>query len=167
MACERPLMEQEDWFVRWLEAAPELSYAAGELTLSGDGVTVRFAPARAPVAQAPIAGTDWTLVTIGERGGTASSVPSSVPAPTLRIGDGGKVALFTGCNRGHGTATVRDDGFVDFGPIATTRRACGQPADRVEHQVLAVLDGKVAAAFDGDHQLVLSKDGNSLTFRAR
>ena len=40
---------------------------------------------------------------------------------------------------------------VTFGPIATTRMACGDPAGAAtEQHVLAVLTGTATAAIDGD-----------------
>lgn len=163
MACEEPLMRQDEWLAAFLASGPRIALDGETLTLAGDGATIRMRE-RAPTGPRPIAGTRWRLTTIGERGGTASSVPAGVEAPTLLIGQDGDVELFAGCNRGGGHAQVREDGFVVFGPLALTRKACERDAAQVEAAVLAVLDGEVAAGFDGDGNLVLARKGAHLTF---
>lgn len=163
MACEEPLMRQDGWLGAFLASAPQIALAGDELTLMGDGATIRMRE-RAPTGPRPIAGTRWRLTTIGDRGGTASSVPTGVEAPTLLIAKDGDVELFAGCNHGGGHVQVREDGFVVFGPLALTRRACERDAAQVEAAVLAVLDGEVAAGFDGEGNLVLARKGAHLTF---
>lgn len=168
MACEPPLMRQEEAFRALLESTPRVTLAGETLTLTAaDGSESVFKESDRPRGPRPIAGTSWVLETISDSGpdGTASNVPAGVKPPTLLIRGDGTVALFAGCNRGGGRAVVRDDGFVDFGPIALTRMACEQAASQVEATVTAILDGRVAAAFTGEGDLVLSKDGRSLTFK--
>lgn len=166
MACEPPLMRQEAALQRLVESQPRVALAGEALTLTGDDGTELVAreSARAPGPR-PIAGTRWTLETIAGRGpdGSASNVPAGVEPPTLLIDDRGRVELFAGCNRGGGGATVREDGFVDFGAIALTRMACDRAAMAVEAAVTAILAGRVAAGFS-ENRLVLSKNGRSLTF---
>jgi heat shock protein HslJ len=163
IGCEPALMRQDEWLAHFLDDAPRIALDGEALTLAGDGVTIRMRE-RAPTGPRPIAGTRWRLTTMGDRGGTASSVPTGVQAPTLLIAKDGEVELFAGCNRGGGHAQVREDGFVVFGPLALTRKACERDAAQVEAAVLAVLDGEVAAAFDGEGNLVLTGKGTHLTF---
>lgn len=163
MGCEEALMRQDVWLTEFLGTAPRIALRGDELTLAGDGATIRMRE-RAPTGPRPIAGTRWRLTTIGDRGGTASSVPAGVDAPTLLIAKDGEVELFAGCNHGGGHAQVREDGFVVFGPLALTRKACEGDAAQVEAAVLAVLHGEVAAGFDGDGNLVLARKGAHLTF---
>jgi heat shock protein HslJ len=167
MACEPALMRQEDALRAFLESQPHVALSGESLTLTGpDGTELVLAEsARAPGPR-PIAGTSWTLETIAGSGpdGSASNVPAGVRAPTLLIAEDGTVELFAGCNRGGGRAVVRDDGFVDFGPIALTRMACDRAAMAVEAAVTSILSGRVAAGYSGQGDLVLSKRGRSLTF---
>lgn len=167
MACDPPLMRQEAALQRLVQSQPRVALAGESLTLTaGDGTELVLAEsARAPGPR-PIAGTTWTLETIAGSGpdGSASNVPAGVRAPTLLIREDGTVALFAGCNGGGGRAVVRDDGFVDFGPIVLTRMACDRAAMAVEAAVTTVLSGRVAAGFSGEGDLVLSKGGRSLTF---
>lgn len=170
MACEpAATMEQEQWYADWLKAGVDVAIDRDTLVATGDGVTATYQRAEsqgAGAGKAPISGTDWQLVATAERGADDVDLPSGVAAPTLRI-DGERAALFTGCNRGSAKVDVRDDGFVVFDAVATTRKACGGDAGDIERQVLAVLRGKVAAAFDGDGRLVLTSDGARLTFDAQ
>lgn len=165
IGCAPALMRQDDWLSDFLAAGPALTLAGERLTLRGDAETIELSEGSSAGTPPPIAGTRWKLVTIGERGGTASSVPAGVRPPTLRITRDGRAELFAGCNGGGAEATVRDDGFVVFGPFALTRKACAEPAAQLEATVVAILDGEVAAGFEGA-QLTLAKDGRSLTFAA-
>lgn len=166
IGCEPALQRQDDWLAAFLSdgatvAAPD----ARTLALEHDGVTIELAEGASAAQPPPIAGTDWTLESIGGRGDTVSSVPSGVPAPTLRI-DAGRAAVFAGCNRGGGNVQVRDDGFAVFGPLKLTRKACDRAAMAVERQVTSMLDGRVALGFDGSGNLSVAKDGRHLVFRA-
>jgi heat shock protein HslJ len=168
IGCEPRVTRQEAWLSSFLQSSPRIALVGRRLTLTrDDGSTARFVEREADSGPPPIAGTRWTLETIADAGpdGTASSVPAGVRAPTLRITSAGRAELFAGCNSGGGRATVRDDGFVVFGPIALTRMACDADAMKVEAAVTAVLDGSVAAGFEGD-RLSLAKAGRRLVFRA-
>lgn len=167
IGCEPALQRQDEWLTRFLAGGVELSAPdARTLLLSGDGgVEVTLTEGADASQPPPIVGTSWTLVTIGDRSGTASSVPAGVEAPTLRFTADGRAEVFAGCNRGGGRAQVRDDGFAVFGPLALTRMACEQPAMKVEALVTSILDGRVALGFSGA-DLSVAKDGRSLVFRA-
>jgi len=177
MGCEPALQKQDAWLTALLTggvaiapaAAKGLTLAKGDVRIeladrpegdTGEGVTggAGFSPP-------PIAGTDWELISLGD-GGDMASVPAGVEPPTLTISEGGKAAVFTGCNRGTGTAEVRDDGFVAFGPLALTRKKCSGAADRTERAVLRVLDGEAAAGFS-EQNLSLARQGSHLLYRAR
>ncbi|MBB4661322.1 META domain-containing protein [Conexibacter arvalis] len=167
MGCEPALMRQEERMRTLLGSHPRIALDGRRLTLTGDdGAAIELVERDRPSDPPPIAGTRWTLETIAEGGsdGTASSVPAGVAAPTLLIGEDGAVELFAGCNGGGGSARVRE-GFVVFGPIALTRKACDEATNRVEATVTAILDGRVAASFEGA-KLVLAKDGRQLVFTA-
>jgi heat shock protein HslJ len=165
MGCEPSLTRQEAWLRTFVEAGPAIALDGRRLTLRDDDVTIELDEADRAAGPPPIAGTRWSLTTIADGGadGTASSVPAGVRAPTLTIGADGAVELFAGCNHGGGTAEVREDGFVDFGPLRLTRMACDPDAMRVEAAVTAILDGSVAAGFEGSN-LSLAKDGRHLVF---
>lgn len=170
MACEPPaLMRQEAWYIDWLRRGVDLHIDADTLTASARGVTVTYrreAATSEGAGQAPILGTTWELVSTAARGADPEPLPEGVGIPSLTIRDG-RAKLFTGCNRGSAAADVGDDGFITFGVVATTRKACPGAAGEIETKVLAVLKDRVAAAFDGDGHLLLTNDGARLTFQAQ
>lgn len=171
MACEDALMAQDTWLTGWLTAGPTVTATPEGISLTGDGVTVELTeeaggPSVTSATGMPVlTGVTWTLHTLSS-GGTASSLPAGVEAPTLVFAEDGTVAVFTGCNGGSTTAVVGDDGFITFEPMMTTMMACGEPADGVAATVTTVLDGRVAFAWEGSGDLVLSNQGQSLIFSA-
>jgi heat shock protein HslJ len=165
MGCSEELMAQDDWLAKLLVGGVDATLDGPELVLVADDVTIVLLDEQEAVPDEPLTGTTWTLDTIIE-GETASSVPAGVTPPTLEIAEDATVQVFTGCNRGNGTAEVGDDGTaITFGPLATTRMLCPDGGSDVEAQVLAVLDGEVQVELDGD-QLILSKGDRALGFRA-
>lgn len=171
MACEDDLMAQDTWLTGWLTTGPTVATTADGISLTGDGVTIELAeqtsgPSVTSANGMPVlTGTTWTLHTLSS-GGTASSLPAGVEAPTLVFAEDGSVAVFTGCNGGSTTAVIGDDGFITFEPMMTTMMACGEPADGVAATVTTVLDGRVAFAWEGSGDLVLANQGQSLIFSA-
>lgn len=169
MGCPEPGVDkQELWFAEFLKRGAEAKLEDGTLNLRRGDVSIAFEPDDGPGGPPPIEGTRWVLVSLAEAkagpDGTVSSLPAGVDPPTLEI-KGGKAAIFAGCNRGGGPAEYRADGFIVFGQLGLTRKACRGAAGDLEAQVLAVLDGKVAAGYEGD-QLSLTKGGNRLLFHA-
>ena len=162
MACEEPLMRQDDWLGSFLSDAPRVALDGDDLTLTGEDATVELTEA-APRGPRPIVGTRWQLTSIGGRDGTVASVPAGAEPTTLLIEENGDVILFVGCGRGGGRAEVRDDGFIDFVLIVSST-GCDRATVRVAAAVEALLDGRVAAGFDGEGNLSLARDGGHLVF---
>jgi len=100
-------------------------------------------------------GTFWMLVELG------GSAPAGDAKPTLVFGADGSVSGNSGCNTFNGPVTI-DGSTLGFGPLATTRMACPEPAMSVESAYLAGLDGASTWRMDGS-QLVL-EGATTLTF---
>ena len=83
-----------------------------------------------------IADTSWTLKTYAS-GGSATSVPDGVFADLAFTADGAASGS-SGCNQFSGSYTL-DGATLTFGQLATTMRACDEPASTVEAAVLANL----------------------------
>ena len=170
MACVG-IGDQEQWFAGFLAAGAKVTLLEHTLTLQRGDVKAVFERAKPGAGGAragsppPVVGTKWTLLSTTPRGGKTTEVPAGGRPPTLQLTPGGKAEIFTGCNGGGGEATFAD-GFVTFGPIATTMMACDPDVMKLERFVLNVLDGKVAAGFSEDN-LSLAKDGNQLLYTAR
>ena len=155
-------MRQDEWLGSFLGAAPRIALDGKDLTLAGESSTIELTET-AQRGPRPIVGTRWQLTSIGGRDGTVASVPAGAEPTTLLIEEDGEVILFVGCGRGGGRADVRDDGFIDFDLIVLTTR-CNGATVRVAAVVEALLDGRVAAGFDGEGNLSLARDGRHLVF---
>lgn len=164
MACPG-LDKFETWLADLLAAGADATLEGDTLTLEGDGAKVVLKAAAAKPSTPSVVGTMWTLVEAAPSGAAQLDISKTAP-PTLHLTDDGKASLFTSCNRGGGTATFAD-GFVTFGPIATTRMACEPAAMKLEHFYLGVLKGKAAAGFDGEGRLSLAKSGDRLLFESK
>ncbi len=160
MGCEKSLMDQDAWLGAFLDGAAITSDGT-TLVLTKDGVTLTLMDEQVANPDRPIEGTTWVVETLVQNQ-TASSVPAGLTS-TLVFNDG-KVA-YAGCNRGSGAATI-GEGTITFGPVATTRMACPQPAMDLESFVLGVLQGEVTSKVDGD-VLHLLGAGGGLDLRAR
>jgi heat shock protein HslJ len=145
MACDQPLMDQDAWLAGFLGDAA-MTFDGTTLVLTSDGVTLTLMDEEVLNPDRPIEGTAWHAESL-LRDQVASSVPAGL-ASTLAFADG--MVTYSGCNRGTGTAIIGGEGTITFGPLATTRMACPQPAMDLEAFVLGVLAGEVRATVDGD-----------------
>jgi heat shock protein HslJ len=102
-----------------------LAVAACDATESSTGGTPEPVP-----SAADLAGTQWTLRSIGE----AETVADSPPTLTF---EAGRVTGTTGCNSFGGEYSL-DGASLVFSPLATTKRAC---LPELMDQETTVLDG--------------------------
>ena len=120
------------------------------LALTACAITSRDATTELP-------GTSWTLVDLdGEE-------PIGEPPPSISFTDEGTVTGSTGCNSFNGEVAI-DGSELTFGPLATTRMACVDPAVAEQEQAfLLAIEGVTGYTVDSDGRLVLEGDA-SLTF---
>lgn len=165
IACEQPLLDQDNWISEALTAGPlTVSVSGDRLTLSGEDLELVLQDRETASPDVPLAGTAWSLTTITSAD-AASSVPAGVKTPTLRIGEDGKLQVFTGCNNGNGSVEV-GDATLSVGPIMLTRMACtDKDSQETEAAVLAVLTGDVDYVVE-EKTLTLTGGGKGLTFQA-
>jgi heat shock protein HslJ len=161
MACEEPLMAQDQWISTFVSGAA-ITLEGDTLTLAKDGVIVTATDREVAKPDLPVEGTVWTVEGLVSNQ-AVSSMPAGVEA-SLVFADG-KVAVDAGCNKGSGAAEIGDT-TITFGPIATTKMFCEGAAGEVEQQVLGVLTGEVAYTVDAD-VLQLRGAGGGLDLRAR
>jgi len=114
--------------IRLLAGLAILAVAACDSTGSGSSTTPE------PTSAADLAGTSWTLVSIG---GTPVVDGSG---PHLIFGVDGHASGSTGCNSMSGDYTT-DGAALTFGPMATTRMACEENLMAQESAVLEALTG--------------------------
>ena len=87
------------------------------------------------------------------------------PAPndqTLNFKDG-KIATFTGCNRGMGSYTEGEDGAsLTFSLMATTRMACEEAAMKAEADWIALMAKVKSYALEDNELLLMDEAGETL-----
>jgi heat shock protein HslJ len=134
-------------------------------TAAAVGSALLFPGVRASAA--PLTGTTWTVVgLVDSRGAVQTPPPTPTPA-TLTIDRDGHVHGSTGCNAMAGSARVMSGGQeIEFGQLATTRRACAADAMALERDVLHALDGRVRVGPAGE-VVTLRNEGNHTGLRLR
>ena len=126
-----------------LVVAVALSMLACDANGSSPGTTPEM------TAAADLAGTSWTIVSVG-------GVPAAAAAPATLVFDAGRrVTGSTGCNSLNGAYSV-DGPSLAFGPLATTRRACEPPLMEQETAVLDALAGVAGWEVDDEGRLHLT-----------
>jgi heat shock protein HslJ len=154
MGCEEPRMAQDAWISAFVSGAA-LALDGDTLTLTRDGTTLTATDRTVVRPDLPLEGTTWVVDgLIVNR--AVSSMPAGVTA-TLELADG-TVSVHSGCNSGSGSAEIGDTA-ITFGPIATTKMACGDAAMAVETHVLRVLSGDVAWSIEAGSLTLLGAGG--------
>ena len=154
MACEEPLMAQDTWVSTFVNGAAA-TLDGDTLVLAREGVILTAMDRTVVRPDLPLEGTTWVVdgLIVDQ---AVSSMPAGVTA-TLEFADG-KVSVRSGCNSGSGPAEIGDTS-ITFGPIATTKMACGDPAMAVERHVLRVLSGDVAYSIEAGSLTLLGAGG--------
>jgi heat shock protein HslJ len=80
----------------------------------------------------------WTITHYNNGSGAVTSMPSGVSATVTFNGDG-TVTGFGGCNNFNGGYSTGALGTIAIGPLMSTMKACGDPADTTERQILTAL----------------------------
>ena len=106
MACEAPLMKQDQWLLASCSRAPPSDSSAIPSRSMTGSVRLTLLDRKVASPDKPIEGTRWVLDGI-VTGDAVSSVPTGVTA-AMRIVDG-KLELEAGCNTGGGSCTVTAD----------------------------------------------------------
>lgn len=160
MACDPPLMEQDNWVAEFLGGAT-IVFDRDTLLLSKADTRMTLVDREVADPDRPLLGTHWVVDGIFS-GGTVSSVPIDVTA-TLVFADG-QVDVGAGCNSGGGSVEVTANTLA-FGAIGLTKKACAQGAMAVEQAVTAVLSGTVGYTIEAG-TLTLNAGGRGLRLRA-
>ncbi|GIH10705.1 META domain-containing protein [Rhizocola hellebori] len=163
MGCDKARHEQDEWLSTFLEGAPAWALKGDELVLTGKDGEIRLADRHVANPDRPILGSRWVVESTLDVD-AASSVPAEMRPAEFTILEDGTVTGYSGCNRFTGTATV-SPGKIKFGPLASTKMACGGVIDAIERNVLAVLDGEVSATAQGDTLVLKHPSGKGLQLR--
>lgn len=167
MACEPPLMAQDDWLAGVLTGRPEVSFDDNGVSLVDGATAVLLADREAVRPDAPLVGTVWVLDTIFEGGpdGAASSIPGGVEA-SVTFADDGTFGIDAGCNAIGGEYEQRGETTLVLDGTVTTLVGCAADVAAVEELMMAVFaPGEVEATVD-DQRLTITAGDAGLGFRA-
>jgi heat shock protein HslJ len=144
MACPEPGSTIEQAFHQALKGSWRIEVAGDSLAARTDsGETLRFAREAPP----QLAGVDWKVTSFNnDRHAVVGVIGES--RLTLNFKDG-QVSGSSGCNNFHGSYQT-DGGRIQFGPLATTRRACEASLMTQEREFLAALASAVTWSIDGN-----------------
>jgi heat shock protein HslJ len=159
MACDQPLMDQDQWLSTLLNGAT-VNRDGTTLTLINGDITLTLTDEATANPDASLEDTLWTLNGISDAN-VASSVPAGVTA-TIQIQDGRANVAF-GCNTGGGEVEISDTA-ITFGPLNTTLMLCEGPSGEVETVMIGVLQGEVPYTIDGNVLTLTGANGTTLTF---
>lgn len=156
MACARPVMLQAAVYMQRLADTHSYRIEDGQLHLAGsDGaVLATFAPQAQGVA-----GTEWRVT--GYNNGRQAVVGVLAGTTlTLAFAADGKTSGTAGCNDFMGTYAQSGES-LKFGPSATTRKSCAQPAGVMEQEqaFLKSLQSVASARQEGDRLELRGADG--------
>lgn len=166
MACEEPLMRQEDNVLRILSEASFFSIKDGVLTIGRlGGSTLQFIERSVAFPDVELTGTQWigdTLIT----GGAASTVIRGTEITLFIDAAASEATGSTGCNE-YGASVEASRTQLTFGPVEHTEIGCQQ--DGIMEQeafVLSVLQGELRVEISGDRLTLTAPTGDALSFRA-
>lgn len=80
----------------------------------------------------------WTVTMVNNGQGAVTTIPAGVSANVSFNGDG-TVQGFGGCNNFNGGYSTGALDSIAIGPLMSTMKACGDPADSFERQLLTAL----------------------------
>jgi heat shock protein HslJ len=145
MACRASLMLQERAYLRALTSARTYSVKSGTLTLSSSrGIRL----ATFGVQSESLAGTKWDVVAYNNGKQAVDSVDEATKLTAAFTKD--HVSGFAGCNDYDATVTTAAP-KITVGPIASTRKACSEPAGVMEQEAayLAALQSAATYSLQG------------------
>lgn len=124
------------------------------------GLTLGLGACASSTAVAPLAGTQWRLVQIGDD----SVLPQ--PVATLVFHANGRVSGHGACNRFNGSFEQTGERLT-IGPLAATRMACQGAVGQQESRYLRALQGTHAFGVkDGALLIQTEAAGNTLRLQA-
>ena len=121
-------------------------------------------PGPAAVPRIPVSASEgqWELVTSTFIG--AGRIPG-VPRATLIFEDG-RIAAFSGCNRGS-AAAYHVEGRLEVDALIATRRACAEPLSTFEARFFKLLRSQPVYRVEGDTLMLLAGEQSAKFRRLR
>ncbi len=153
-ACQGAVGRVESAYLARLPKAKSFAITGPKLTIATSAAPLVY---RALDPERALAG-DWVVINYFRPGAVTSPVPGSTLTANF---DSGRISGDAGCNQF--TGPYETDGTkIAIGPLASTRRACADPAvDEQESQYLAALELARTFSLAGGN-LTLFRDGGTI-----
>jgi heat shock protein HslJ len=161
MACDPPLMDQDERLATFLMSKPAVELDGDTLTLTSGRSVITLLDREVADPDRPLEGTRWVLDTIVS-GDSASSIPTGITA-SLTISDG-TMRIDSGCNTGSAPVGVRDH-VIDVGRLTITLVRCSDEQMEVERAMVDTLQGSVSFTVEAA-RLTLTAGDRGLSFVA-
>jgi heat shock protein HslJ len=145
MACEEPVMNQEQAYFKALTDSKSFTATAETLTLLDSGGKVL---AEYKAVSQDLAGTSWMVNSYNNGNQAVVSVLEGSEL-TAEFASDGTLSGSSGCNTFTGGYTV-DGEKITIGPLATTMMACEEDLMNQEAQYLAALQSAAVYSIDGN-----------------
>jgi heat shock protein HslJ len=163
MACEGAAGQVETKYLAALTRVGRWRITGQNLTLSTRGGR-RLLVYRASTGASALRGA-WDVTSFYT--GSAVTSPATGSTLTLEFTTGGKASGNGGCNSFSGDYTLSGLDGIRFGPLASTLKACADPAlDTQEQQYLAALELARTYQVTGN-MLTLFRDGHTIAITAQ
>jgi heat shock protein HslJ len=156
MMCAQPIMVQESAYQAALATVKAYTIKGDKLTLFGpDNKEI----ANYQAASQDLAGTSWQVIGYNNGKQAVTSVLTGTQMD-IQFAKDGTVSGSSGCNTYSGTYTVHGN-QIQFGPLASTRMACGDPPGIMEQETayLAALESAATYQIEGDVLELRTSDG--------
>jgi heat shock protein HslJ len=156
MACAQEIMDQENAYLKALGEVKTFSVNGEQLNLN-DANNKNLLVYKAQSQD--LAGTSWEVTGYNNGKQAVTSVLAGVTL-TAEFGRDGALSGNSGCNSYNGPYTVTGD-QIKIGPLASTRKACADPAGVMdqEAQYLAALESAATYRIEGAALELRTKDG--------
>ncbi len=163
MACIGPVGGQEAAVIPALDQVATAATAGANLELSDSegNLVLVYTP-----GTATIVGSSWQVTGINNGADAVVSSEQSAAA-TAQFGEDGTVTGSGGCNTFNAPYTLDASNGIAIGPIASTKKACPEPAQTTETQYFGALEASTTYRLEGDTLTLRDADGaTQVTLRA-
>ena len=121
MACETALMDQDNWFLAFMQANPVLSYEAPRLTLTDTEATLVFLDTEVATPDQDLTGILWTIDTFID--GDAMMAFNLTSPPTILFDEDGTLSFSDSCNSGMASYSASENN-LSLSSFSITDLAC-------------------------------------------
>jgi heat shock protein HslJ len=161
MACDAPIMEQEDAAHKVMTGTATYQIEVDTLTITNNEIVLVLTRGEYGIAEpsspASLVGA-WTLTSFGSAGTVSSALTDENPG--LTFNEDGTVTGTSGCNEFGGNYTVAGD-QITFSEIVSTLKLCDEPLMGQEEAMQQVLTETASYQIEGN-TLTITKDDRVL-----